>query len=140
MIRHEVLLALFGMFAVGLADLFRRRGVASGGSPVTYMAIESAFITLFSLVALVLVEGRPQISKDVLTFSPASGLFIFAGILALLFALSAGEANRLVPITRLGFVVTFLIATFLFGESLTPSKGIGVTFAAIAVILLSLDV
>lgn len=138
--RNEVLFALFGMFAVGVADLLRRRGLISGGSPVTYMAIESGFIALFSFVALLLLEGKPTFTRDILTFPPASGFLIFAGILALLFALSTGEANRIVPITRLGFVVTFLLATFVFGESLTVSKGIGVVLAAGAIILLSLNI
>lgn len=138
--RNEVLFALFGMFAVGVADLLRRRGLISGGSPVTYMAIESGFIALFSFIALLLLEGKPTLTRDILTFPPASGFLIFAGILALLFALSTGEANRFVPITRLGFVVTFLLATFVFGESLTVSKGIGVVLAAGAIILLSSNI
>jgi len=138
-VRNEVLLAIFGMFAIGVADLLRRRGVVSGGSSVTYMAIESGFITLFSFIALLLLEGKPNLTKGIITFSPASGFLVFAGILALLLALSTGEANRYVPITRMGFVVTFLLATFIFGESLTLSRGIGVALAVAAVILLSLD-
>ena len=137
--RNEVLLAVFGMFAVGVADLLRRRGLVTGGSPITYMAIESGFIALFSFAALILLEGKPVLSKGIITFSPVSGFLIFVGILALLMALSTGEANRFVPITRLGFVVTFLLATFVFGESLTVSKAIGVILAAAAVILLSLN-
>lgn len=133
------MLALFGMVSVGLADVLRRRGLISGGSPATYMAMEAAFIALFSFVAMLLLEGGARVSKDVLAFSPFSGLLIFAGILALLFALSTGEASRYAPITRLGFVVTFLVATFVFGESLTVSKGVGVVLAVGAVVLLSLD-
>lgn len=128
------------MFAVGVADLFRRRGLISGGSPVTYMAIESGFIALFSFIALLLLEGKPTFTRDIFAFSPASGVLVFAGILALLLALSTGEANRFVPITRLGFVVTFLLATFVFGESLTISKGIGMALAPAAIILLSLNI
>ena len=137
--RNEVLLALFGMVSVGVADVLRRRGLISGGSPVTYMAIETAFIALFSFVAMLVLEGRPNLNKDVAMFSPVSGLLIFAGILALLIALSTGEASRYAPITRLGFVVTFLLAVFVFGESLTFTKAVGVALGAGAVILLSLD-
>jgi len=139
LVRNEVLFALFGMFAVGLADLFRRRGLISGGSPVTYMAMESSFIAAFSIAALLVLEGRLHLRRDVLLFSPASGFFIFIGILGLLFALTTGQASRFVPITRMGFVVTFLLATILFGESVTPSKLAGVVLAAAAVILLSVD-
>jgi len=138
-LRNEVLLALFGMVSVGVADVLRRRGLISGGSPVTYMAIETAFIALFSFVAMLVLEGRPNLNKDVAMFSPVSGLLIFAGILALLIALSTGEASRYAPITRLGFVVTFLLAVFVFGESLTFTKAVGVALGAGAVILLSLD-
>ena len=140
LMRNEVLLALFGMVCVGVADVLRRRGLISGGSPVTYMALETAFIALFSFVAMLILEGRPNVNKDVAMFSPLTGLLIFAGILALLIALSTGEASRYAPITRLGFVVTFLLAVFVFGESLTLTKAVGVGLAAGAVILLSLDV
>jgi len=137
--RNELMFAIFGMIAVGVADLLRRRGLVSGGSPVTYMAVESSFLALFSIIALLVLERRPTITSGILTFSPMSGLLIFAGILALLFALSDGEANRFVPITRMGFVVTFLLATFVFGESITLPKALGVVLAALAVILLSVD-
>jgi transporter family protein len=139
-LRNEVLLALFGMVCVGVADVLRRRGLISGGSPVTYMALETAFIALFSFVAMLVLEGRPNVNKDVAMFSPVTGLLVFAGILALLIALSTGEASRYAPITRLGFVVTFLLAVFVFGESLTFTKAVGVALAAGAVVLLSLDI
>jgi len=138
--RAEVLLALFGMASVGVADVLRRRGLISGGSPVTYMAVETAFIALFSFVAMLVLEGRPNVNKDVAMFSPLSGLLVFAGILALLIALSTGEASRYAPITRLSFVLTFLLAVFVFGESLTFTKAVGVALAAGAVVLLSLDI
>ena len=138
--RNEVLFAIFGMVMVGVADVLRRRGLISGGSPVTYMAIETAFIALFSFVAMLVLEGKPNLNKDVVTFSPVTALLIFAGILALLIALSTGEASRYAPITRLGFVVTFLLAVFVFGERLTVTKMVGVAMAAGAVVLLSLDI
>lgn len=138
--RSEVLLAIFGMICIGIADVLRRRGLISGGSPVTYMAIETVFIALFSFIAMLILERVPHLNKDILVFSPATGFLVFAGILALLIALSTGEASRYAPITRLGFVVTFLLAVFVFGEKLTVSKGVGVLLAAGAVVLLSLDI
>lgn len=139
MVRNEVLLALFGMISVGVADVLRRRGLISSGSPVTYMAIETGFIALFSFVAMLILEGGPNVNRDVAMFSPVTGFLVFAGILSLLIALSTGEASRYAPITRLGFVVTFLLAVFVFGEKLTLPKGIGVVLAAGAAVLLSLD-
>lgn len=104
------------------------------------MAIETVFIALFSFIAMLILERVPHLNKDILVFSPATGFLVFAGILALLIALSTGEASRYAPITRLGFVVTFLLAVFVFGEKLTVSKGVGVLLAAGAVVLLSLDI
>jgi uncharacterized membrane protein len=137
--RQELLLAVFGMVAVGVADVLRRRGLMLGGSPATYMAIESGFIAVFSFIAVLLLERKLDLTRGVVTYSPVTGFLIFAGILALLIALSTGEANRYVPITRLGFVVTVLLSTLVFGESMTLSKGLGAALAVGAVILLSLD-
>ncbi len=138
--RNEVLFAIFGMVTVGVADVLRRRGLISGGSPITYMAIETAFIALFSVIAMLVLEGKPNLNKDVVAFSPVTALLVFAGILALLIALSTGEASRYAPIARLGFVVTFVLAVFVFGESLTVTKIVGLAMAVGAVVLLSLDI
>ncbi|GEM_PF-3496821 len=137
--KSELLFAVFAMISVGVADVLRRRGLMSGSSPVTYMAVETGFMTLFAFVAMLLLEGRPNLTKSIVTYSPVTGFLVFAGILALLMALGGGEASRYSPVARLGFVVTFLLAVFVFGEELTVPKGIGVIMAAGAVFLLSLD-
>jgi len=138
-VRNEVLLAIFGMVSVGVADVLRRRGLISGGSPVTCMAIETGFMPLFSFIAVFLLEGRPNLNRNIAVFSPVTGFLIFAGILALLIAVSTGEASQHAPITRLSFVLTFLLAIFVFGETLTISKAVGVVLAVGAIALLSLD-
>jgi len=104
------------------------------------MAIETAFIALFSFVAMLILERGRHLNKDILLFSPVTGFLVFGDILALRIALRTSEASGYAPITRLGFAVTFLLAVFVFGEKLTVSKGVGVLLVAVATFLLSLDI
>jgi len=115
-VRNEVLLAISAMVSVGVADVLRRRGLISGGSPVTCMTIETGFMAFFSFIAVFLLEGRLNLNRDIAVFSPVTGFLIFAGILALLIAVSTSEASQYAPITRLSFVSTFLLAIFVFGD------------------------
>jgi len=70
--RNNVLLAVLGMISVRVADVLCRRGLISGGSPATYMAIETALIALFSFIAMFLLERGSHLNKDVATFSPVT--------------------------------------------------------------------
>lgn len=134
---NQILFAILAMDALGLADIVRRRAVALTGSPVTYFAVESAFVAAFSVVAMFILEGKPTITRNILTLSPASGILASIGVLALLLALSSGQASRVVPVGRESFLVTFLVSVFLLHEPLTASKGFGVIVTAAAVFLLS---
>lgn len=139
-IRFEVLLGVLAMFAIGFADLTRRRGMIEGGNPVTFFLIESIFQVGFVVVAAFLFQGGFKFTRATLAYAPVSGFLIFVGIVSLLLALERVEANRIVPIARLGLVVTFVFTTLLLGERLTVSRVAGVILAAAAVVLLSLDV
>jgi transporter family protein len=139
-IRPEILLGLLAMFAIGFADLTRRRGLVSGGSPFAYFLLESIFQVAFVIFAAFFLQGGFQFTRATLTYAPISGFLIFVGIVSLLVALERIEANRIVPIARLGLVVTFVFATLLFGERLTTSRMVGVFLAGVAVVLLSLDI
>lgn len=129
--KQEVLLAVFGMVSVGVADVLRSRGLTSGGSPATYFAIETGFVALLSVIAVFLLEGTPNLTRGVMISSPISGILIFAGTLD-------GSDHRGSKPIRTDHSAQFW-ATLVFGESLTLSKGVGVLMAVGAVILLSLD-
>jgi uncharacterized membrane protein len=138
-LRFEIMLGLLAMFAVGFADLTRRRGLMVGANPFAFFLIESLFQVGFVLAAAFLLQGGLKFTGATLTYAPISGFLIFVGIVSLLVALQSAEANRIVPIARLGLVVTFVFATLLLGERLTISRVLGVALAAGAVVLLSLD-
>jgi transporter family protein len=61
-----------------------------------------------------------------------------AGIIAFVFALShGGKASIVVPMTAMYPVVTIGLSVAILKEQITPTTGLGIVFALIAVFLLS---
>jgi len=61
-----------------------------------------------------------------------------AGIIAFVFALNhGGKASIVVPMTAMYPVVTIALSVGILKEQITPTTGMGVVFAMIAVFLLS---
>jgi len=73
--------------------------------------------------------------------SPAAflaGVFLMAGIILFVLALShGGKASIVVPITGMYPVVTIVLSVAILREQITPTTGIGIIFALIAVFMLS---
>ncbi len=132
-----MIFAISAMVFIGMTDLVRRRGMSAGGSPASYLAIESIVLAAFAIVVAFARDGGLNLSGEVLSFAPLSALFIGIGIVFFLTGLGAGEATRVAPLGRMGFVVTFILAALLLGESVTLTKALGVALAVGAAILLS---
>lgn len=138
MVKQEaVVLAVFSMVLIGLADFLRKRAMASGVEPASFMVIESSFVFLSAVAAVILLSGSLRVTGTTLSYAPICGFLILISMLSMLFALRMGEASVIVPIARLGFTVTFILAVLLTPEALTAQKILGILFAVAAVILLS---
>ena len=67
-----------------------------------------------------------------------AGAALWIGIIAFVFALSqGGKASIVVPVTALYPVVTIGLSVVILKEQITPTAGLGIAFALIAVVLLS---
>lgn len=67
-----------------------------------------------------------------------AGVALMAGIIAFVFALSqGGKASIVVPMTAMYPVVTIGLSVAILREQITPTTGVGIIFALIAVFLLS---
>ena len=63
-----------------------------------------------------------------------AGVSLMAGIVLFVFALShGGEASIVVPMTGMYPVVTIVLSVAIFKEQITPTTGMGIIFALIAV-------
>jgi transporter family protein len=134
---HILLLALVALVLLGLADFFIKKGM-SIGLEGNAMVFWSMIIASLPFGVLLLVEWVPLRPGGALAgYSITIGGLMFIGTISLLAALKVGEASIVIPLGRLGFVVTALCAFIFLGEPLTVTKALGILCAVTAVILLS---
>ena len=132
-----ILLALGAMVLFGLVDFFLKKGIGLGidGNALIFYSMLIAAVP-FGLLCLVLAVPL-QPGNPLLIYSLVIGVLMFVGTVSLLAALKSGEASIVVPIVRLGFVVTAICAFIFLGEKITPGSGLGILSAILAIILLS---
>ena len=137
MSQQVIMFALAAMVFLGLVDFFVKKGMGLGidGNALLFyaMLIAAAPFGVLALVGSVPLEPvRPLIFYTLLISA-----LMFLGTVSLLEALKKGEASIVIPIGRLGFVVTALCAFIFLSETLTLTRGLGIVSAVIAIILLT---
>jgi uncharacterized membrane protein len=127
-------LAVGAMLCLGLSDFLNKRAMRVGVRRTQFLVVQSVFFTLTTLVLLPLVGGF-EWSYD-LWYAVACGAITFISYVFVLKALETGEASVAVPIYRMSFGITVILAVAFLGEEITPRKVLG--FALIIIALLAL--
>lgn len=127
-----IVMLLWGVQNVLLKVVFRKI------SPFGYYVI--AGIATIVAAGLAYLLFKPSLNVDSLTLGGAFLLALFVSLtyLAFLYALSIGPENVVIPITSLNVAVTAILATIFLKEPMTVEKALGLLFATVAVVLLSL--
>jgi uncharacterized membrane protein len=134
---HVILSAIAAMVLLGLADFFIKKGVDLGIDIRLFFFYSFLIAAIpFGLMAFV-QSGSLKLESSLLYYSMIITVLLVVGTLVLLLALKKGEASIVVPIARLGFVVTAVCAFIFIGEQLTVTKGLGILFAIAGILLLS---
>lgn len=132
-----VLLALIVTIFMGVVDFLLKKAISVG---VNFMALTfCVYLTAGILFGIsCLVKKIPlKLKKDLLLYPVLIGLLIFAGTYLALIALKSGDASVVMPIVRMGFVVTAICAFIFLREKITLQKGLGLLCAAVSLVLLS---
>ena len=134
---YVILLALAAMVLFGLVDFFFKKAMNAGvdGNTLLFYSMLIASVPFGLLCLVYSISLKPD--SPLLEYSLLIGALMFIGTISLLAALKIGEASIVVPIGRLGFVVTAVCAFIFLAEKLTITKGLGIISAVIAIILLS---
>jgi len=127
-------LALCSMFFMGVSNYLYKRSTDSIGPTNTtfYYYLFSAVIAVFVWLAY-REESIPSLSQLVWPFAVAISLFLSVWTFNL--ALGSLDVSIASMIRGLFFVVTFALAVFLSGETLTPRKLMATALAVIAVLV-----
>ncbi len=130
--RASLIRVLVATAATGMANFFYKVGVLGGASPETLLASQ-AYVFIWLATGMVFVAER-RIRPPLKGVLPASlaAVLLAVGFVILLHGLQRGPASTLVPVAQMGFVVTALIGTALFHETLTARKAAGLAVALVA--------
>ncbi|MCP4154411.1 MAG: EamA family transporter [bacterium] len=133
-----IILALIAMVFAGVGDLFWKMGL-NAGINVYVFAFYIYLATGFFFGALCVIKKYSlKIDKKLVKYSVPYGILLFLATIATLIALKTGNASVIIPIVRMGFVITAICAFIFLREKLTLRKGMGLFFAGLSLVLLSI--
>lgn len=139
MSRRYLLLSFVAFVAYSLvAPLLK---VAMETIPSTTAVFLSNTVMLVLIGALLVYRNsspRPYLSHPRTPHIVAWGVLLAVGLLAYYRALELGPVSVVVPIYGLFIAVSSVIGIVALEESLTPRKALGIVFAVLAVVLMSL--
>lgn len=136
--RTGILLAIGTLVALGLADYVRTFAVSRRRvDNMSFMLVET-FTWITVLVIAMYVRGKGfSMSSKLIGVPVLTGILSVSGILALMIALGLEDGSKVVPIGRLGLIITAALSVIILREPLTATKLAGLSLGAVAVILLS---
>ncbi|QSX00007.1 EamA family transporter [Haloterrigena alkaliphila] len=139
MSRRYLLLSVVAFAAYSLvAPLLK---VAMETIPSTTAVFMSNAVMLALIGALMAVRGtspRPYLSHPKTSYIVAWGTLLAVGLLAYYRALALGPVSVVVPVYGLFIALSSIIGIVALEETLTVRKGLGIAFAVLAVVLMSL--
>ena len=130
-------LALAIMILWGVQNIFVKL-VLERMSSTFYYFLSSVATFVGGVVAYLILRPKVDVSLPILVLAFILALSVTFTYLLFLYTLNKGPANVVIPIVSLNVAVTAVLATIFLGEPLTLKKGLGILFATIAVVLLSL--
>ena len=129
-----VALALGAMVLYGLADWVYKRAAAKGIEAHHFLVLQSCFFTpgvfLYGLVTGTLVPGVAFL------WGMLAGVLVFVALYNFARSLKTGAVSIVVPVYRLSFAITVVLAVWLLDEPLTGWKLAGLAASLVAVWLL----
>ncbi|WP_455369555.1 GRP family sugar transporter [[Eubacterium] cellulosolvens] len=129
-------MAILSMFATGISDFFYKRARNKGAHPAFFLAFQSIFFNMTNFV-FILFSGSLEISLLTIFFGFICGSLVFFSVYLFLKSLGKGGASVNVPIFRLSFIVTAVLAIFFLQEPATFGKIIAICLAAFSILALS---
>ncbi len=133
-----IVLAVLSMILIGVADFLLKKGIAAG-IDVYVLAFYNYLVTaFFFLIYCIYKKISLKLNKTMINYPLLIGILLFVGTILGLIALKTGNASVIIPVIRMGFVVTAIYAFIFLREKITFSKGLGLFFAAVSLVLLSM--
>ena len=133
-----LVLSIITIITWGLVGFFVK--LASNYSHWTEMYIVSN-IAVFVISLLIYISQRPSINVASLGFNYAmiAGIVMSLSTITFYLAIQAGKAAIVIPLTSLYPVVTVALSYLILHEEISPTKGLGIILALVALVLIALE-
>ena len=101
-------------------------------NPISAMIYETIGAVIVGLVALTLVDFRPDVHIKGICCAVSTGILVLTGALFFLFAVKSGKVSVVAMFTALSPVITIALGCLILKEPLTLNEGLGILCAFIA--------
>ena len=135
---NYVILSLISMFVFGLAVFFYK--LATPHMDSVSLVLLVYIIATFFTASVWFFTPEKTITITGVKYSFLSASLAFIGMIAMISALKIGPVNIVSPIRNLSLVIAIILAMVFLGEKMTLTRGLGILFAAMSIVLLSIQV
>ncbi len=133
---YYILLAILAMLGYGVtAVIYKLAGKSI--DPVSMTLMTSAMMTI-TILLFWLFTKQKNVTFPGLGYAGIAGIIAGLSFIAFIAAIHFGKVSVATTLRGLSFLVTVIIAVLFLAEKLTWLKALGIGFAAIAIVLLTL--
>lgn len=127
--------SMLALFSFGFWGLFTKLSIdyIDFKSALVYQTIG---VIIVAFIGLTLIDFKPATTPKGIWFAVLTGLSYGLGCLFYFIAASKGRMMTVVTLTALYPLVTILLSYFLFKETITLKKMLGISFAFVAIFLM----
>ena len=132
----NILFAVLSMLSTGISDFLYKRAQAHGADAKFFIVFQALLFNVCNL-ALFAFSGSYQIPIKTIILGAGCASLAYPAVYLFLTSLQEGRASTNVPIFRLSFVVTAIMAFVFLQEPATVGKLVAVGLAVLSILALS---
>ena len=134
----SISLAVLSLFAFGVGSFLWQVAGANQTYAPSYMIVEGLTFAFVGLVIHVVDKHGFSLSNKMVGYGVLGGVLAGIAVYALILAFSMGGAGSVMfPISRLGMVVSVMLAVLIYREPVTVTKLIGLGLGVSSIVVLS---
>ena len=134
----SISLAVLSLFAFGVGSFLWQVAGANQTYAPSYMIVEGLTFAFVGLVIHVVDKHGFSLSNKMVGYGVLGGVLAGIAVYALILAFSMGGAGSVMfPISRLGMVVSVMLAVLIYREPVTATKLIGLGLGVSSIVVLS---
>tara|TARA_B100000029_G_scaffold133977_1_gene128143 strand:- start:14670 stop:15086 length:417 start_codon:yes stop_codon:yes gene_type:complete len=134
----SISLAVVSLFAFGVGSFLWQVAGANQVYAPSYMIVEGLTFAAVGIVIHVINKQGFSLSYRMIGYGALGGVLAGIAVYALIMAFSMGGAGSIIfPISRLGMVVSVILAVLIYREPVTITKLIGLGLGVSSIVVLS---